>query len=297
MNLKDLYNKGKEAIKRTGYGSFEVDARVLLLHSVGISAEHFYAHATEYIPSKAQIDEYENLIRKRVARTPVAYITGKREFMGIEFTVNRSVLIPRPATEILVEKALEVLEAGGWLTPQVADIGCGSGNIALSLAYYNPYVHVTATDVSSDSLDVARLNLDRISKRCPEKKIGARIELVPGSLYEPFRGKFEGSFSMIVSNPPYVTQEEWEALMDGVRIFEPKGALCPPGEPEEFYRKIVADAILYLQDDGFLVLEIGSGQGDVVKGIFEKLGYKDIFLIRDLEGFDRVVGGRYEHLG
>lgn len=293
MNLKDLYNKGKEVIKRTGYGNPEVDARILLLHSVGISVEYFYAHALEYIPSKAQIEEYENLIRRRVARTPVAYVTGKKEFMGIEFTVNRSVLIPRPATEILVEKALELINIGGWKNPQVADIGCGCGNIALSLAYYNPDIHVIATEVSSESLDVARLNLDRISKKYTEKKLESRIKFVPGSLYEPFRGKFEGFFDMIVSNPPYVTRKEWEELMDGVRNFEPRGALCPPDEPEEFYRKIITGAKLYLQNDGFLVLEIGSGQGDVVKGIFEELGYKDIFLIKDLEDFDRVVGGSY----
>jgi release factor glutamine methyltransferase len=235
---------------------------------------------------------YENLLRKRIARMPVAYITGKKEFMGIEFAVNSSVLIPRPATETLVNAGLGILEKLPSPLPLAADIGCGSGCIAVSLAYYHPTVRVIAVDISPDALKTASANTEAIESANAGKFIFNRITFINGNLFDSFSEDEAGAFDLILSNPPYITEAEWEDLMDGVRLYEPRTALCPPVEAEKFYGQISSGAMNYLKSGGWLLVEIGAYQGEIVKMVFNSAGFEEIFLLQDLEGFDRVVGGK-----
>ena len=292
LSARAMYRKGKRILDSSSYNySSELDARVLLLHSLGLTAEQFYAHGDEIFPDSRQTEDYENALRKRIGRLPVAYITGKKEFMGIEFVVSPSVLIPRPATESLVERALEIAGKIGWENPMVADVGCGSGNISISFAFYHRKARVYAIDSSIPALRVARKNIEIIDKAYPDKSIFHRVHILVGDMFEPLPQEHKGKFNMILSNPPYVTQEEWENLMDGVKLYEPREALCPLCPPDMLYEKIAREAMEFLADGGRLLVEIGSTQGQMVKKIFEDHGYKDILVDHDLEGFDRVVTG------
>lgn len=293
ISARDLYRKGRQILENSSYEcNGGLDARVLLFHSLNITPEHFYAHGDEIFPDERQIEDYETALRKRIGRLPVAYITGKKEFMGIEFVVNSSVLIPRPATESLVERALEIAGKEGWENPMVVDVGCGSGNISVSFAFYHRKARVYAVDCSIPALRVARKNIEIIDKAYPDKSIFHRVHILVGDMFEPLPPEHKGRFNMILSNPPYVTQEEWENLMDGVKLYEPKGALCPFCTPDMLYDRLVVEAREFLADGGWLLVEIGSAQGNMVRKIFEDYGYKDIFIDGDLEGFDRVVAGR-----
>ena len=292
ISARELYQKGRKVLDNTDYCNGELDARVLLLHSLGISNEEFFTHGNEMELSEGQVEEYENLLRKRIARVPVAYIVGKREFMGIEFIVNPSVLIPRPATETLVEKALEIAGKESWEKPMIADVGCGSGNISISFAFYNRKARIFAVDKSIPALKVTRKNIETIDKKYPDKSIFHRIHILVGDMFEPMPREYFGKFNMILSNPPYVANEEWEGLMDGVKLHEPREALCPCCKPEDCYKKIIGEAKDFLSTGGYLLVEIGASQGEMVTQLFRNFEYKEIFLEKDLEGFDRVVGGR-----
>lgn len=292
MNAIELYRKGRKVIEAAGCGDGEIDARALLLHSLNISPEYYYAHADEMEITPPQAEDYENMLRKRIARVPVAYITKSREFMGLDFAVNPSTLIPRPATETLVEKGIEILEKHTGEAPLAADIGTGSGNIALSLAYFNDKVNVYASDISPHALKTAGENVNRLNREFPGKKIRERIHLLEGNLFELFPPELKGRFDLVLSNPPYVTNEEWESLMDGVRLYEPRMALCPPGEPEDLYGELLKQAREFLAPEGWMAVEIGAAQGDMLKDLFRETGYDEIFLLKDLEGFDRVAGGQ-----
>ncbi len=293
ISARAMYRKGKRILDNSSYDfNSELDARVLLLHSLDLTTEQFYSHGDEIFPDSRQIEDYETALRKRIGRLPVAYITGKKEFMGIEFVVSPSVLIPRPATESLVERALEIAGKAGWESPMVADVGCGSGNISISFAFYHRKARVYAIDTSIPALRVTRQNIEITDKAFPDKSIFHRVHILVGDMFEPLPPEHKGKFNMILSNPPYVTQEEWENLMDGVKLYEPREALCPLCPPHMLYEKLAREGREFLNDEGWLLVEIGSTQGEMAKEIFKEQGFKDIFIDRDLEGFDRVVGGR-----
>lgn len=293
ISAREMYRKGKQILDSSSYDcNGELDARVLLLHSLGMTTEQFYAHGDEIFLNDRQIEDFETVLRKRIGRLPVAYITGKKEFMGIEFVVSPSVLIPRPATESLVERALEIAGKAGWDNPMVADVGCGSGNISISFAFYHRKARIFAVDCSIPALRVARKNIEIIDKAYPDKSIFHRVHILVGDMFEPLPPEHKGKFNLILSNPPYVTQEEWENLMDGVKLYEPREALCPLCPPDMLYDRLARESREYLSDGGWLLVEIGSTQGEMVKKVFDEQGFKDIFIDHDLEGFDRVVAGR-----
>ncbi|MCE1246853.1 MAG: peptide chain release factor N(5)-glutamine methyltransferase [Firmicutes bacterium] len=288
----ELYRRGRKILDNTGYCEGETDTRVLLLHALRITREQYYISGNEMEVSPEKVELFENYLRKRIARMPVAYITGRKEFMGIEFAVNPSVLIPRPATETLVNAGLGILEKLPSPLPLAADIGCGSGCIALSLAFYNPVVRVAAVDISPDALKTAVSNAEAVEAAHPGRFILNRVTFMNGDLFGSFPEDEAGAFDLILSNPPYVTEAEWEDLMSGVKLYEPKTALCPPMDAEEFYAKIAREALVFLKKDGWLLVEIGAYQGEMIKMVFNSAGFEDVFMLQDLEGFDRVVGGR-----
>ncbi len=240
----------------------------------GIDRNFYYLHNQEEMPDE-QFVRYEQMTDTRCSHVPLQYLTGSQEFMGLEFEVNPHVLIPRQDTEVLVEAVLERLEAG----MQVLDLCTGSGCIAVSLKHYRPDCCVTASDVSEQALETAKEN---------GKKNQADITWIHSDLFE----KIQGSFDVIVSNPPYIPTAVIETLMPEVREHEPMSALDGAEDGLYFYRKITEESVGYLKDGGFLCYEIGHDQGDSVSAIMEEAGYKKVCVIRDLAGLDRVAIGR-----
>jgi release factor glutamine methyltransferase len=221
------------------------DAEVLLMHNIGQSRAWLIAHADELLPEAAAAS-YRQLVERRFRGEPIQYITGETEFYGLPFHVTPAVLIPRPETEHLVEKAIEL--AARFKRPRIVDIGTGSGAIAVALAGKLPYAAITAIDLSADALAIAQENAERN---------GVRLRFLKGDLLSPASGE---PFDIIVSNPPYVPAVDRDSLAVEVREHEPALALFAGDDGLEIYRRLIPAAFSALVSGGFLALEIGYGQ-------------------------------------
>jgi release factor glutamine methyltransferase len=224
----------------------------------------------------------ERAVARREASEPVAYITGEREFWGLTFLVTPAVLIPRPETEFIVEAALSRLadRDRAW---RIADVGTGSGCLAISLAHERPHAAVTATDVSADALAVARENARRLG-------VAARVNFVGTSLLDEVAGPFD----LIVSNPPYVPALHEAALSPDVRDHEPRVALYGRGDDGlDDSRALLAQAASRLSPGGMLMIEFGFGQGDAMRcALVETAGLELVEVLRDLQGHERTLVAR-----
>ncbi len=218
----------------------------------------------------------DSLVARRVAREPVAYILGEWGFRHLTLKVDSRVLVPRPETEMVVERCLAHLAEID--EPLVLDVGTGSGAIALSIASEHPSATVVATDLFADALALAAENRALTG-------LEDRVELVLGHLVAGLRGPFD----LVVSNPPYVTPEEFETLEPEVRLFEPYEAIVGSGQTEGVARR----ASDILRSGGWLVLECGHGEAQDVAAELRALGYADIEVVRDLAGRDRIVEARW----
>jgi release factor glutamine methyltransferase len=259
-----------------------------LYKALSISEEKFYADPDLAI-SKHQQDAYFNLIQKRLSGIPTAYLTGKREFWSLSFEVGPGVLIPRPETEHVVEKVLDLVHAkdgaacrGAGL--QIADIGIGCGCIAISLAKELPESQVIATEISVTALSFARKNAVAIGIE--------NLEIYQGDLFQPLINKrLKGTFDYIVSNPPYVSTAEWETMEREVRDHEPREALVAGENGLEIIAKLVLEAPSFLKQGGRLIFEIGFGQKESVLSLFgEEWG--SVACFDDLSGIPRIVVSR-----
>lgn len=210
--------------------------------------------------------------------TPTQYLTSKQEFWSLEFQVAPGVLIPRPETEHLVEAAIAV--AAQFPQPAIVDVGTGSGNVAISLKKEIPHAEVYASDISEAALEIAKHNAGNLLNG--ESKIIFRH----GDLLQPFSGS---TFDLIISNPPYISAAEYEALSCEIREHEPKLALYAGEEGLDVYRKLIPQAQSYLNSHGYVLVEIGYGQKDAVVGIFEEHGFAIQDVIKDYAGIARVV--------
>lgn len=254
------------------------DAEILLAHVLGASRSWLFAHATDALPSGPQA-RFEDLVARRSAGEPVAYLIGHRGFWSLDLRVTPDTLIPRPETELLVELALERLPRD--VVSAVADLGTGSGAIALAIARERPQARVVATDASAAALAVARANaeahhLDQVDFRC-------------GAWCAPLGHE---RFDLIASNPPYIAEAD-PHLGQGDLRFEPRGALAAGAEGLDDIRVIVRDARAHLVDGGWLLLEHGLDQGAAVRALLADAGFDDVATHRDLETRDRVTLGRW----
>ncbi|MGB2908726.1 MAG: peptide chain release factor N(5)-glutamine methyltransferase [Candidatus Aminicenantaceae bacterium] len=287
---QEVYRKGVEVLKPLD--DAELEARLLLCEAASITDEQFYSEPDLAI-TDAQGRIYLKMVKKRLSGTPVAYLTGKKEFWSLSFRVEPGVLIPRPETELVVEKVLELASgrhgqqtreqgfARSRLDLFIADIGTGSGCIAVSLAKELPQSRILATDVSADALDIARRNA--------EANGVSNLVFEQGDLYKPLLEEgLMGAFDFIVSNPPYVTEEEWETLDRGIREHEPRGALVAGETGLEVIEKLVRGVGRYLKPRGYLVLEIGFGQQKDVLRMFGE-GWGKVRSHEDLAGIPRVI--------
>ncbi|KQQ32731.1 protein-(glutamine-N5) methyltransferase, release factor-specific [Duganella sp. Leaf126] len=252
-----------------------LDWRVLLCHALQTNRVGLITGAERALTD----DEarcFGDLVQRRLAGEPVAYLVGEREFFGLPFAVSDAVLIPRPDTELLVELALARLPARG----RVLDMGTGSGAIAVSLAHTRPDANVTALDVSADALAVARRNADAN---------GTRVTLLHSDWFDAL-GK-AAPFDVIASNPPYIASGDHH-LSEGDLRYEPVSALTDHADGLSALRILVAGAPAHLAPQGWLLMEHGYDQAEAVRALLTAAGYTDVQSWRDLAGIERVSGGR-----
>ena len=248
------------------------EAETLLVEVVGIRREDIYSQDPIIPHEKAEM--YRNAYMRRAGREPMNYITGTVEFDGLEFSVGKGVLVPRPETELLVAEVVKRVES----PKRVLDLCTGSGCIAISLARRFPEARVLGTDVSGEALTYARENADKLGIK--------NVEFLEGEGFSPVHGQ---SFDLIVSNPPYIAEGEIEALEPEVKDWEPRGALVSGPEGVEFYRMIAREAGRYMDRDAFLALELGAGQADAVCAMLEVEGFSGVETVRDLAGHERML--------
>ena len=270
---KQLLQTGRELLKQQGIADADVDAWYLLAHVFKLKRTDLLLQG-DYFAEEDGKNRYLELLQKRADHIPLQHITGTQEFMGLEFMVNEHVLIPRQDTETLVEEVLNYCE-----DKTVLDMCTGSGCIILSLAKLRRLKRAVGVDLSQQALQVATKNA---------LAHNVRIEWIQSNLFD----NVEGSFDILVSNPPYIPSSDIEELMPEVKEYEPRMALDGSKDGLEFYRCISKEAKRHLNPDGLLFYEIGYNQGDAVKKILTEEGFTDIMIKKDLGGHDRVVSAR-----
>ena len=276
-----LLKMGEEQLHAHGVSAPRWEAETILLHVLGWTRARLY----QYLPNAVAPEECRQffaLVAKRSQRIPLQYLLGSQDFMGLSFQVDERVLIPRPETELLVERVLFLLQ--GRPNPCVADVGTGSGAIAVSLAVFHPAVEILAVDVSPDALHVAQAN-------AAKHHVTERIRFLQGDMLEPLRDAVGlATLDGIVSNPPYIADHDLAELQPEVRDYEPRLALAGGADGLFFYRQLVQNAGAYLKEDGFIALEIGYDQGLAVTDMIHNTGeYAHIDLQQDYAGRDRIV--------
>lgn len=261
----------------TASDSPRLDAELLLAHTLGCGRAQLFTRRAEMLEN-AMAGRYLELLAARRRRQPVAQLTGRREFWSMDFAVTPEVLVPRPETELLVERALALLPPAG--APCVLDLGTGSGAVAIAIASERPDCTVTATDLSAAALAVAQRNAAALG--C------ANLHFAAGDW---FHAVGDGCFDMIVSNPPYIADHEWAAC-DPELAFEPRAALAGGADGLAQLRSIVAAAPAHLTPGGWLVVEHGAGQAEAVCALFTQAGLRNVTTGSDLAGLPRVSEGR-----
>lgn len=305
MTRQEAFVFGKQKLKQGNIPDWQWEAEVLLEYVLNCNRTGLLLDGNKEIALE-QEKQYKDFIEERLNHVPLQYLTGEQEFMGLSFKVSPSVLIPRQDTEILVEQVLERLKKitkpgsirqseklGQWDSekseiPEILDMCTGSGCIAISLErlgknYVGQYPKVTAVDISTEALEIARENA---------KENDSAVVFLESDLFS----KVEGQFDVIVSNPPYIASHEVDTLMEEVRLFEPRLALDGMEDGLFFYDKIIKEAPKFLKENGWLFFEIGYDQGQSVPKLMEQTGYVDIGVKKDLAGLDRVVYGRICHV-
>ena len=270
FTYKELLKKGENELLASDISDAAIDAWYLFEYVTDMSRASFFIRRNEEIPEE-QANAYIEVIEKRKKRIPLQHITGKQEFMGLDFFVNENVLVPRQDTECLVENVISYAN-----DKKILDMCTGSGCIAISIDRLCENAKVTAVDFSEKALVVAKEN-NALNK--------ADVTFFQSDLFE----NVEKQYDVIVSNPPYIKTEEIESLMDEVRIHEPMMALDGDCDGLKFYKKIAKEGRQYLRSNGIIFFEIGYDQGQTVPAILEENGYKDIKVYKDLSGNDRVV--------
>ncbi|MCI9073924.1 MAG: peptide chain release factor N(5)-glutamine methyltransferase [Lachnospiraceae bacterium] len=273
---RDCYEKGWKLLLEAGIEEAALEARLLLEWVCGTDRNTLLVHGDRAV-SAGERQAYEEAIARRSCRIPLQQITGRQVFMGLEFQVNGHVLVPRQDTEILVEEVMRELQDG----MRVLDLCTGSGCILVSLLHYSNDCMGVGTDISSEALAVARRN--GVALLGPEKEYA----FLESDLFD----QVEGRYDIIVSNPPYIRQEEIDTLMPEVRDHEPRMALDGGADGLDFYRRIVAESPSYLTGGGRLYLEIGWDQGDAVQELLLRKGFREVNVVQDYAGLDRVVWG------
>ena len=295
MDIRTALKEGIAQLREAHVPSYTLAAELLLLHVFGRNRSWLYAHPEEAV-SEADAQEFFALLRRRAAGEPTQYLTGKQEFWGLEFEVTPDVLIPRPETEHVIEVALDRLALRELRVgrPQktvgegmrIADIGTGSGCIAIALATELPAAAFVATDISAAAIAVAERNAHRHG-------VANRIQFIESDLLSAFSplaaGQSAVAFDLIASNPPYVGRCESESLAVEVRAHEPASALFGGEEGYELYAGLIAQSAGHLKPGGILVLELGHNSLPAVQPLLDAPTWSGVNVIDDLAGIPRVI--------
>lgn len=289
LTISELLKKGIECLGEGDYFNPLLDAQILLMFLLDVDKIYLYTHNNDIV-EKETITEFMRLIELRKKRYPIQYIVGKQEFMGLDFNVREGVLVPRPDTEVLVEKIIDIVKSGYFGEADcinIVDIGTGSGAITLSLAHFIKNSSLYSVDISSTALEVAKENAILHS-------LTNRVKFLNGSLLEPLYAEgLQKKVDILVSNPPYIPTKTIEELQVEVSTYEPKLALDGGRDGLDFYRAIVDGSDEFLSARGIIAFEIGHDQGKAVSNLLYKNGnFKTVEIITDLSGLDRVIIGQ-----
>jgi release factor glutamine methyltransferase len=274
MRPAELVRRATRYLEAHGVDSPQQNAEVLLMNLLDVDRAGLYARSEGLDSATARL--FGRALCRRCSGTPLQHLTGEQQFMDLTLRVRPGVFIPRPETEGLVEAAVEALF--GTRDPLVVDVGTGTGAVALAIAGRRPDARILATDVSAHAVDLARENAGRL---------GLEMDVRQGDLLEGVPPDLFGEVDLIVSNPPYVTEEEYDSLPAEVRA-DPREALVGG---VEFHRRLVKEAVSWLRAGGWLVVEVGAAQGGEVRDLFWR-AFADLEVLPDLAGRDRVVRGR-----
>lgn len=274
ITLAEVLRRSTGYLEQHGSPTPRLDAELLLAHGLGLSRIELYTQYQRPLDDD-QLAACRELVRRRGLREPVAYVIGSWGFRGLDLAVDARVLVPRPETELLVDRCLELLD--GVERPRVVDVGTGSGAIALSLKSERPDAEVVACDISQDALDVAAANAARL---------GLDVELHLSDLLAQVPGD---GFRLVVSNPPYVSEREMADLEPEVAEHEPRLATVAGPDGFEIYRRLLPEAAGRLVDGGSLALECGGGQAPALVSELAAAGYGQAGIDPDLAGIERVV--------
>ena len=273
MTVRDAVRAGTSRLGAAGSETARLDAELLLAHTLRAGRIDLYTEFERPL-STAEQAAFDALLVRRERLEPVAYILGEWGFRRLTLAVDGRALIPRPETEIVVDRCLALLD--GRTGADVLDVGTGAGAIALAIADEHPDAHVTAVDDSGDALELARENARRTGLAVSFRRQDATIDFPPGP------------WDLVVSNPPYIDPDDLPTLMPDVRDWEPHTALIGPGTTEAVARGAAAT----LRPGGAVVLEVGAGQAPAVAELLDDLGFDAVRVTADLAGHDRVVEGR-----
>lgn len=282
MKYSELVKQGHSKLFKAGINDADLDAWILFEKICGLSKTEYFEKMLNEVPEE-NISDYFKAIEKRITHYPLQYIIGEWDFMGLTFMVNENVLIPRQDTEVLVEKAIKIVEEEFDIhgnTMPILDMCTGSGCIGITMAKRFTNAEVTCVDISADALDVAKKNA--------ELNEVTNVSFVESDIFSNVTGKYD----MIIANPPYISSDEVDKLMPEVREYEPRIALDGDKDGLKFYRMIIERSKEFLNYEGYILFEIGYDQREEVKELLRQKGYVDIEALKDLSGNDRVVIGR-----
>ena len=289
MKTRILIKEGEYRLAKAFVMDPKIDAEELYSFLTGVDRVAIFMNAEKEVDEETE-KKYFELIAKRASRIPLQHITGHQSFMGYDFKVSPDVLIPRQDTETLVTEAARVIQTTARPKPgfferlkghkewSVLDLCCGSGCVGISLAKICSNIQVTASDISDGAIRIAKENAEQLR---------AKVDFLQGNMFEPHKGI---KYDMIVCNPPYIRSAIIQILQEEVKDHEPRGALDGGRDGLNFYKTIVKEAPEYLKKDGFLLLEIGHDQGEVLRKMLKDSGaFTPAEVIRDLPGKERVV--------
>ncbi len=286
VTLRSVLREAAETLSSNHIEQARLESGILLAHVLGLRKEDIIIYSDQEL-TDPQEEKFQQLVERRCRKEPLAYIVGHREFWSLEFKVNPKVLIPRPETEGVVERLLNL--AGDETSEKVIrmlDVGTGSGILAIVAALEFPKARITAVDNSGDALEVARENALR-------HQVAERIEFLEMDLMRDWDLPKNDLYDYILSNPPYIPSRELKQLMPDVRDYEPREALDGGPDGLACYRCIVANAFPYLKPGGHLIFEVGDDQAEPVQQSLQAHGGLDeIEIVQDLSGRDRVVSAR-----
>lgn len=280
--IQKLLNWTTEYLTNKGVDSPRLSAELLISHVTGLKRIELYTQFDKQVPQQ-QLDKLHEYVKRAGLQEPVAYLTGKTEFYSLELDITSDCLIPRPETELLVQRAIEFLRTR-YGTQYVCDLCTGSGCIAVAIANNFPDVHIIATDISAAALEVAARNVEK-------HKLNEHVQLLCGDLFEPIIQQLDvKQFDLIVCNPPYVSTTEYEKLDKNVKDYEPQSALLAGEDGLDVYRKIIEKVDVFLKSGASLMLEIGYAQGPAIRELLEQTGFlAEIKIEKDFHNNDRII--------